>query len=58
MIGIFFREIDGKEIFYPIEDNLKQDWAAHAACNPGTLRIEDVHGNILWEPSANQEQPQ
>lgn len=52
-VAIFFREHEGKEIFYPIEDNLKQDWAEHARLNPGTIRVEDPEGNVLW-PTANE----
>lgn len=36
--------------FYVIELPENDDLNAHAECNPGTLRIEDVHGNILWRP--------
>jgi len=31
-------------LFLPDDDDL----AAHAECNPGTLRIEDIFGNCLW----------
>jgi hypothetical protein len=48
MVALFFREIDGNEVFYPVEDNLKQDWAEHARLNPGTIRVEDMDGNVLW----------
>lgn len=51
MVALFFREIDGKEMFYPVEDNYKQDWAAHASCNPGTIRVEDIDGKVLWPTS-------
>lgn len=27
---------------------LRQQAAEHAELNPGTLRVEDEHGNILW----------
>jgi hypothetical protein len=47
-IVVFFRA----EGFYPIEIPLGFDTperlAEHAALNPGTLRIEDTHGTILW----------
>lgn len=41
---IFFRE----GMFYPIELPITDDLNAHAEANPGTLRIEDAAGNILW----------
>lgn len=46
---VFFR----KDTFYVIntyEDEGFIELAEHARLNPGTLRIEDVHGNILWRP--------
>lgn len=43
---IFFR----KEGFYPLELLVNEDLAKHAELNPGTLRIEDVRGNVLWMP--------
>lgn len=46
---VFIRE----ETFYVImtyEDEGFAELAAHAALNPGTLRIQDVQGNVLWRP--------
>jgi len=46
--AVFFRE-DG---FYILDDlSEDEDWAKHAELNPGTLRIEDINGNVLWQPS-------
>lgn len=36
--------------FYPLELPITDDLAAHAEQNPGTLRIEDIDGNVLWRP--------
>lgn len=47
---VFFRE--GR--FYVVntyEDEGFAELAEHARLNPGTLRIEDMHGNILWSPA-------
>lgn len=45
---IFFRS----EGFYSVEAvdgvPLCQQATDHAALNPGTLKIEDIEGNILW----------
>lgn len=45
---VFFRE----EGFYPVEVPdwlpLKTQAETHASVNPGTLRVEDIHGNVLW----------
>lgn len=46
------------EGFYPIElldparcgRTLAEQAADHAVLNPGTLRVEDITGNILWRP--------
>lgn len=43
---VFFRA-DG---FYPTQyPATYSDWQAEADRNPGTKRIEDAHGNVLWE---------
>lgn len=48
IIALFIRD----EHFYPIQfmgDEAPEVEAAHhAALNPGTRRIEDMDGNILW----------
>lgn len=40
------------EGFYPIQGvrgvPLRRQAAEHAVLNPGTLRIEDARGNVLW----------
>ncbi len=51
---IFFRE----NMFYPIQlSGLKpsaEEAAEHAACNPGTLRIESLTGEVLWPEGTKQ----
>lgn len=42
---IFFRE-DG---FYSIGLLNDIDAIENAECNIGTIRVEDVYGNIIWE---------
>jgi hypothetical protein len=44
-IFIFFR----KEGWYPIEIPPEQ-LIANVEHNPGTLRVEDLDGNIVWRP--------
>lgn len=55
---IFFRG----DMFYPIDAlpgiDLKQQAKDHAECNPGTLRVEDVFGNVLWQPAASGNSPE
>ncbi len=42
---LFFREGG----FYPTEyPEHYSNWAAEAQRNPGTIRIEDMKGNVLW----------
>lgn len=54
ILAIFFRE----EGFYPVRFHgaklPREEAAEHAALNPSTLRIEDVDGNILWQPETVQ----
>lgn len=38
------------ETFYIIDLPQDEDLGRHAELNPGTLRIEDAFGNILWRP--------
>jgi hypothetical protein len=51
---IFFRE----GMFYPITLSgtkpVADEVADHAALNPGTLRIEDLSGNVLWPEGTKQ----
>ena len=57
---LFFRNMNGKEHFYPVEvpksvrkgRSLKQIAADHAKLNPGTLRVETVMGRVLWRVDA------
>ena len=56
MILIFFRKgaDDDVEFFYPVEypDDVKtpEQLATDSAdCNPGTVRVEDIEGNVLWK---------
>lgn len=42
---VFFR--DG--VFYIVEIPRSQVMA-NVECNPGTLRVEDIAGNVVWRP--------
>lgn len=48
LLMIFFREGH----FYPIvgipDMPLEKQARDHAEINPGTLRVEDMNGNVLW----------
>jgi hypothetical protein len=44
-IYIFVRD-DG---FYPVEEVTDEKVIAHAPLNPGTRRIEDSEGRIVWQ---------
>jgi len=46
---IFFRE----EGWYPVELKPGEKVETHVALNPGTRRVEDVRGNILWQEPTN-----
>lgn len=43
---IFFRDIG----WYPVEI-YRDQVIANVNLNPGTLKVEDMQGNIVWEPS-------
>lgn len=43
---IFFRA----EGWYVVEVYEDEDVSVHAELNPGTIRIEDMGGNVLWRP--------
>lgn len=36
------------EMFYPLQLGIYDNIAAHAENNPGTRRVEDMAGNVLW----------
>lgn len=48
MLFIFFREHDGKGFFYPLELASPAEARANAECNPGTIRVETVGGDVVW----------
>lgn len=51
---IFFRA----EGWYPITLPVGEDLEPHVKCNPGTLRIEDIKGKVLWpKPEAEAARP-
>lgn len=47
---VFFRE----GFFYPIDLPADAVIADHVLCNPGTLRVEDDRGNIVWPVPAEK----
>ena len=42
---IFFR----KECFYPIELGSDEQAVENALCNPGTIKVEDINRNVIWQ---------
>lgn len=47
---VFFREGGTFYVINTYEDEGFHELAEHARLNPGTLRIEDIEGNVLWRP--------
>lgn len=47
---VFIRE----DCFYVIDLPVDEDLNEHAALNPGTVRIEDGLGNVLWPEGTKQ----
>ena len=45
---IFFRDIGWYPIFAVKDIDLRTQARDHAALNPGTVRVEDLHGTVLW----------
>lgn len=45
MIYIFYRE----GMFYPVEEADESRIPEHVKLNPGTRRVEDIDGRIVWE---------
>lgn len=48
MREVIFEREEG--FFYFLELPVSDDLAAHAKCNPGTVRVTDIFGNVLWPP--------
>lgn len=46
-IYLFFREGG----FYPVECRNDDDARNQAERNPGTVRVENVDGKIIWQPA-------
>lgn len=46
-VYIFIR----KEGFYPVELRDDDDAKRNAEINPGTLRVEDLNGRVVWKPN-------
>lgn len=44
MIYIFFRQ----EGWYPLELGSDEEAIANAKCNPGTLKVENSEGTLIW----------
>ncbi len=49
-IYIFIRE---GGFFYDIILRDDTDAIENAKCNPGTIRIEDIFGQVVWEKESN-----
>ena len=47
---VFVRDAGFYVIPLPDDDDLSR----HAELNPGTLRIEDIDGNVLWPEGSRQ----
>lgn len=43
-----------REGLYPVSMPAADDLKEHAASNPGTLRIEDMKGTVLWPEGSMQ----
>lgn len=54
---IFVREVDGKQMFYTVSlcsfeqcgKSPMEQILDNVVLNPGTIRVETVHGEVLWE---------
>jgi hypothetical protein len=50
-IYIFFRE----GFFYPIGLRNDDDARKNALCNPGTTKVEDIDGRVVWAHESKAE---
>lgn len=41
---VFFRE----GMFYCVNLSGDEDVIPNVECNPGTIRVEDIHGRVVW----------
>ena len=56
---VFFRMDGDEEVFYPLDippmpgdhpgRTIEEIARANAECNPGTIRVEDIDGHVLWQ---------
>lgn len=47
MTYIFFRE----GMFYPVDLDGDAEVLPNVECNPGTIRVEDATGRVVWKAS-------
>ena len=50
MIVIFIRKTSFYPLDLPREQCTFEGLESHARSNPGTMRVEDMKGNCLWQP--------
>lgn len=48
-VYIFFRA----EGFYPVECRDDAEVLKHVELNPGTIKVEDTNGRIVWQQTSN-----
>lgn len=48
-VYIFIREREGEEFFYPVELVDDKEAIGNAECNPGTIQVETLSGQIVWK---------
>ena len=50
---IFFREHNGKPVFYPAQLRDDEQAVQNAIGNPGTTKVERVSGEVVWTAQAH-----
>lgn len=51
---IFFREHNGKPVFYPVQLKDDEEAIKNAHGNPGTTKVERANGTVVWIAKAPQ----
>lgn len=52
---IFFREHNGKPVFYPVQLMDDDEAIKNAHGNPGTTKVERANGTVVWVAKAAQQ---
>lgn len=58
MTYLFHRLHDGEPFFYPVAIELESQVIDHVEANPGTIKVTDLDGRVVWSLRAALDAPE